>query len=48
MLGQHERRWSAAAVAAVLTMPEDTRVSCDEWVSLLDRVDDAIRDAVYH
>jgi hypothetical protein len=45
-LDRYEHRWSAAAVAAACTLPETTRDSVLGWASLLDRLDDAIRDVI--
>jgi hypothetical protein len=46
VLRTYPRRWSAAAVAAVLALPE-VRSTDDEWIALLDQLDDLIRDAVF-
>lgn len=39
-------RWSAAALAAALTLPADHCGSVEAWARLLDRLDDAIRAIV--
>lgn len=46
-IDRYTNRWSAAAIAAACTLPETTRSGVLEWAELLDRLDDAIRDAVY-
>lgn len=47
VLDTHGARWSAATVAAALTLPPTTCATCEAWIALLERLDDAIHDAVY-
>jgi hypothetical protein len=47
ILNTHPRRWSAAAVAAALTLPPDACPTVREWGALIDRLDDGIRAAIY-